>query len=152
MVKKLGPQWVSMETPTESPWLPSVHCPICGEMASLDEDERRTPACPHAAFLYVGQVKKLWYGSKEFKKRSKGEKLKGLGLTEFKDLLRRLGYDNRLLVIAVKYESYDTTTEEPKMVTDAYGFDWTLSEDIKNYRKSMRGVPEIHFFTPDDAP
>lgn len=128
MDDKSYPQYAKVEQPFGcAP--PLVHCPICGSATlKIGEEGGEVTACPHLAFIYVGEVGEFEYQSQDFEKRFSTIELEDLSLETFQKSLEQAGYDNKLLAIEITYGGMACG---PVWNADIFGFDYgTLESNL----------------------
>jgi len=119
-MKAADPQYAVVEQPFGiKP--PIVHCPICGS-SQIDDDD--VSPCEHLSFLFVGAIGEFIFQKKNFEDRFVSF-VEDLELSNFKDLLSRAGYDNKLLALEITYGGMACG---PVWYTDVYGFDYSTIE------------------------
>jgi hypothetical protein len=115
--RKPLPQYAAVEQPLGCD-PPIVHCPICGE-AMFTEGE--CSPCAHLAFVYIGELGEFEYQSKDFGKRVQKVALDEVSLKDVSTILKKAGYDNKLLALEVTYGGMMCG---PAWFTDVFGFDY----------------------------
>ncbi len=140
MTEKLTPQYATIEQPFGCD--PSiVHCPICGS-STMNAETNEMQSCPHLAFIYICEISEFVYQSDDFKTKSRDwydkekeddseyneeEFAQKINLSDFRQTLANMGYDNNLLAIELTSGGMACG---PVYFTDVYGFDYeSLSED-----------------------
>lgn len=117
MSETAQPQYAAVEQPFGcAPVL--LHCPICGA-ATADDGE--VTACPHLAFIYVGEARDFVYESDDFAARREKLAVANLGLEDLRPYLAKAGYGNRLLAIEITYGGMACGRV---WYTDVVGFDF----------------------------
>ena len=103
---------------------PVMHCPICGQALCNADGVFETP-CEHLAFLYLDDTGDFLHESADFKKKidafRNDENFEGFDWSSFPNFLKQLGYDNKMLALAVTYGGMGCG---PVWYMDIYGFDY----------------------------
>jgi len=123
------PQYAAVEYPFPQADLPTVHCPLCGQGThDVHEDGSSdlTP-CPHLTFIFIGDPSTFAYKSEEFAQKVKDKDLKKLSITNFKNFLQSIGYDNKFLALEITHGGMGGHGA-PIWMTDVFGFDYGVVE------------------------
>lgn len=134
-MRKKVPQYIEVECDYMT-----LNCPVCG--ASADPDDLPDNACPHLAFVHLGELDEFLYRSDEFiEKTSKVDMddedsddepgVEGddseydheyLSSELVQGLLEKAGYSNNMVAIEITYQ-------KDSFISDIYGFDFLGSSD-----------------------
>ena len=84
-------------------------------------DEEGVTPCDHLTFVFIGEVGEFVYQSNDFGRRFQTIKNRNVSLDTVERILKRLGYDNKMLAIEITFGGMACG---PVWYTNIFGFDY----------------------------